>query len=186
MKQQWDMSIVNKLLLTLPYNHPDRHTLEHVLKNATPDGTLTVTARFPDGMNMGRKTETGYQRTSRQTRAKCMNNMYNDIDVVNCHLVILDHLLTMNEISHPVLQHIISNRDQIITDLQALVNCTREEAKIAIIKVMFLGKNNHGIFIQSQISFKLQSNIFFLLIYVNIYVCVIIFRYTLLPRHIAV
>ena len=66
-------------------------------------------------------------------------NKYIDIDIVNCHPVILQQILDNNNISHPLLKDYIKNRDYYLNLIIDKYNVSREDAKTLIIRLLYGG-----------------------------------------------
>ena len=58
---------------------------------------------------------------------------YIDIDISNCHPVILEAICSNYSIKCPLLSNYNKNRTTVITDLMNTLKCTKQEAKVAII-----------------------------------------------------
>jgi len=102
--------------------------------------------------NIGRffaKGSLSLQSLPRQIRHTIAKEFYYDIDVVNCHPVILYQYCNKNKIYCPELKEYIDNRDIILNQIQLSDNLTKSEAKRIILKIINGGeyKNSKSLYI---------------------------------------
>lgn len=116
--------------------------LDKVLK--TKDGHVTVTYERPKGLDVGRyySKGPGLQNVVREFRQTLCKEHYYDIDVVNCHPVLLTQYCKKNNIKCPNLQNYVKNRDKIFKDLIEETGLTKLEIKGQYLKIMFGGLIN--------------------------------------------
>ncbi len=89
---------------------------------------------FAEGKSFGRLFDTsGLQGMQRDIRGVVCLNEISDLDIVNCHPMILAWICYENDISCPNLEYYIKNREKIITDI-TLLNFDREDAKKLFLK----------------------------------------------------
>ena len=72
-------------------------------------------------------------------RHTLMKNLYQDIDMVNCHATILQQLCKSNEIACPQLDEYINNRDELLQSVKEDYNVDRDQAKKLFIILLFYG-----------------------------------------------
>lgn len=75
------------------------------------------------------------QSLPRQIRHTIAKEFYYDIDIVNCHPVILYQYCNKNNIDTPELKKYIDGREKIINEIIEKNQITKEEAKILILKI---------------------------------------------------
>ena len=76
---------------------------------------------------------------SREVRNALADGLYWDIDMVNCHAVILNQLCKKHGWNCEGLTHYVDNRDEVITDVMNHYGCSYKDAKNLMIRLMFLG-----------------------------------------------
>ena len=69
--------------------------------------------------------------------------LYHDIDIANCHPVLLLNLCVEMKWPHVELQYYIANREQVLADIVKCVECTRKEAKTLILILTYGGGVNN-------------------------------------------
>jgi P4 family phage/plasmid primase-like protien len=72
------------------------------------------------------------QNICREIRHTISKDLYRDLDFVNCHPVILQHICTSHNIKTPYLDYYISNRDKVLLSL----NIGRDNAKDVILSLI--------------------------------------------------
>jgi hypothetical protein len=72
-------------------------------------------------------------------RHTLMKNLYQDIDMVNCHATILQQLCKSNEIACPQLDEYINNRDELLQAVKEEYTVDRDQAKKLFIILLFYG-----------------------------------------------
>jgi hypothetical protein len=78
----------------------------------------------------------GFSRDVRNVLAK---GLYWDVDMVNCHAVILAQLCHTHGWNCAGLKHYVNNREQVLDDIVAHYGCSHKDAKNLMIRLMFLG-----------------------------------------------
>jgi len=68
--------------------------------------------------------------------------LYHDIDIVNCHPVLLLNLCKQKKWTHDNLLYYIKNREQVLADVIKCAVCTRKDAKTLFLRLMYGGKVN--------------------------------------------
>ncbi len=72
-------------------------------------------------------------------RHSLAKNYYTDIDVTNCHPVILKQLCEQNNIECPCLTEYVTNRDQYLAEIMTTYNVDRSSAKTLFLQLMYYG-----------------------------------------------
>ena len=89
---------------------------------------------FADGKSFGRLFDSsGLQGMQKNIRGVVCDGIVSDLDIVNCHPMILSWICYNNDISCPNLEYYIQHREKIITDI-TLFNFDREDAKKLFLK----------------------------------------------------
>jgi hypothetical protein len=89
---------------------------------------------FADGKTFGRLFDhTGLQGMQKDVRGVLCDGIISDLDIVNCHPMILSMICYRFDISCPNLDYYNMNREKIITDI-TLMNFDREDAKKLFLK----------------------------------------------------
>jgi hypothetical protein len=112
----------------------------------TIEGVFNVEYRLPKTgvgkLGFGRcyGTKGSLETLERECRGTICRDFYDDIDVVNCHPVLLYQFAQhMYQVELPEVQKYCDNRTEYLTQIHE----SREEAKQAIIKVFYNGKNDY-------------------------------------------
>ena len=95
--------------------------------------------------NYGRSNpENGYglHNIRREIRHTLSNEFYIDIDVVNCHPVILHQILIHNKIECKYLTKYIENRNDYLNKVMETYNLNKDKAKILFISLLYGGSYN--------------------------------------------
>jgi hypothetical protein len=98
-------------------------------------------------------TKSGYGRVSpvkslslcsirREIRHTLAKNNYVDLDIVNCHPVILYQICVKNQIFPIHLKRYVEQRDDVLNDVMNKYNVTKDEAKNLFIRLMYFGSFN--------------------------------------------
>ena len=97
----------------------------------------------------------GLHNIRREVRHTIANEFYIDIDIVNCHPVILHQILTHNNIKCHYLTKYIENRNDYLDIVMKTYNLNRDKAKILFISLLYGGsykkwlkENNYEIIIE--------------------------------------
>jgi len=77
--------------------------------------------------------QSGLQGMQRAIRGVLCRNVMSDLDIINCHPNILYYICKKNDISCPMLEYYISNRDQVLKDIMQS-DYDREDAKKFFLK----------------------------------------------------
>jgi len=80
----------------------------------------------------------------REIRHTIFDN-YVDIDIENCHPVILDNILDYHKIEHPLLKKYINNRDKYLEEIQKFHNVDRDKSKTLFLILMYGGSYDNWI-----------------------------------------
>ena len=97
--------------------------------------------------NIGRffaKGSLSLQSLPRQIRHTIAKEFYYDIDIVNCHPIILYQYCNKNNIKTPKLKEYIDDRDKILNEIIEKNQITKEEAKKLILKITNGGEHNQS------------------------------------------
>lgn len=127
---------------------------EKLLRNA-PKGELLVRYNFYEALTfplhmlyplfrfyvhpLGRlqsKKHVSLQKLPREFRHTLTQNIYDDIDQVNAHPIVLRALCEKFDIPHPYLAKYVNERDSILENVSKLNNISREDAKKFFIHMM--------------------------------------------------
>jgi hypothetical protein len=81
----------------------------------------------------------GYQSFWHEIRNALASEYYDDIDIVNCHPVILAQICKGENLSCPNLDYYVSHRDQVLAEMQYFYKVDRDTAKQLFIRVLYLG-----------------------------------------------
>ena len=75
----------------------------------------------------------------REVRATLAKEYYVDIDIVNCHPVIMEQLFDKYDLSSECLSAYNSNREKFLNDVMKVFNVCRDEAKRLFLRIMYNG-----------------------------------------------
>ena len=86
----------------------------------------------------------------REIRHTLARENYIDIDVENCHPVILSQICEHNNIEHKYLKRYIDNRADLLKEVITSYNVTRDQAKVLYLQLLYFGSfeswcKNHNI-----------------------------------------
>jgi hypothetical protein len=82
----------------------------------------------------------GLETVEKEARGTLCREFYHDIDIVNCHPVILEQFAkTKYDKDMPCLSYYIKNRDAVL----AKISDNRDDAKTEVIRIMYGGKNTN-------------------------------------------
>jgi len=76
-------------------------------------------------------------------RATLCKDIYHDLDIVNCQPTLLRHLAEQYGKPLPWLSLYVERRDKFLEELQADMECSRADAKEAVIAVLYGGASHH-------------------------------------------
>ena len=100
------------------YYDPIEQAKKYYARNT--DGRVKVDYKYAKNSVSGRMfANVGMQGMQRELRHTIAEEFYVDLDMVNAHPVILDHLLTKEEIKHPILKRYVENRDAVLKELDS-------------------------------------------------------------------
>eukprot|EP00960_Hanusia_phi_P063757 765562-Hanusia_phi.AAC.1 len=125
-----------------------RLILHKILQNIGDNDYITVTYKKSKKSKKINKRGTGrwycengvgVQFVSRKVRHMICQDLYLDIDIVNCHPTIFAMMCSLYGLEHSYLNEYITNRDGILDEIVSVGNCNRDEAKVRILTVMFGG-----------------------------------------------
>ena len=143
-----DKLIKSDLLLTQKYTFgPETHEFENEkeflinIRRGMKKNKLKVTyrtARFGYGRVYANKSLSLCCMRKPVRHALC-RDYYSDIDVENCHPVILQHLCQVNGLTCTNLSNYVENRNEILADMMRVNNIDREQAKGLFIRLLFFG-----------------------------------------------
>jgi hypothetical protein len=117
----------------------DASTIDQVYERKTN----LVGRRYPNGASL--------TLAAKSLRWFCARKHYHDLDMVNCHPVIIDQYCCNNNINAPIISRYSRHREQVLREIQVQVdnahyerNFTREEAKAAVLRVCYGGAPEVG------------------------------------------
>jgi hypothetical protein len=105
------------------------------------DGRIQVEYHYTNEQQLGRlmaRDHMSMQKMNRRIRHTIAQGQYYDIDMVNCHPMLLYNLCKMHGIKAPCLQNYVQNREQLLKSS----NMSRETAKKIVIKMLYNEKLN--------------------------------------------
>ena len=115
-------------------------------KKGSIDGSIRVEYRLPKTgvgkLGFGRcyGSKGSLETLERECRGTMCREYYDDVDVVNCHPVLLHQLAQRNyQVEMPEVEKYCDNRPEYL----AKISKDKDEAKQAVIKVFYNGKNEH-------------------------------------------
>lgn len=106
---------------------------------------IPTTYKRPNGLSFGRvyakqnNKAGGFQTLPREFRHTLADAEYYDLDIVNCHPVILESYCIKNSITCHKLIEYVDKRDEIINKIQKKYKMNRSEVKQAFLKITFGG-----------------------------------------------
>lgn len=121
--------------------------LEYVMTSEIKEGVgyRKVSYVYGRGKRSGRMYAVGslsLQNFGKSLRHTISKDFFDDIDIVNCHPVLLKHICEENNFQHDYLLEYINNRDNIIKDLMDInLNLTRDDIKDAILSLLNGGQS---------------------------------------------
>jgi hypothetical protein len=114
-------------------------------KKGSIDGSIKVEYRLPKtgvgklGFGRAYGTKGSLETLERECRGTMCREFYDDVDVINCHPVLLHQLAQRNyQVELPEVEKYCDNR----TEYLKKISDNKEEAKQAVIKVFYNGKND--------------------------------------------
>ena len=91
----------------------------------------------------------------REIRHTIFDN-YIDIDIENCHPIMLDNILDYHNIDHPLLKKYINNRENYLEEVNKFHNVNRDKSKTLFLILMYGGSYDNWINKNSDINNKLN------------------------------
>ena len=137
---------INQTRLSALINHPsltpeEVNQLKAYKKKANKsDGTIVVT--YNKRLDMGRRyadKSLSLQNFSKQIRHTLVHDTHIDIDIANCHPVVLSQYCRKNGIRCDILDDYVAHRDTKLQDIMDTCKISRNTAKEMVIVVMYLG-----------------------------------------------
>lgn len=151
-----DITILNKLLKSdllqstfhnsiLNVKYDSEFELLNNYKNLIKNGMAEVTYNKVKGVKYGRvlpKNALGLFNIRRELRHTLAKGYFIDIDIENCHPVILYQICKANDIECDYLEEYVLNRKKYLEEVQNTYNVSRDVAKRLFIKLMYFGGFN--------------------------------------------
>jgi hypothetical protein len=103
----------------------------------------------------------GLHNINRQIRHTIANEFYVDVDIKNCHPVIIEQILRSNNIETFYLSEYISNRDEQLAKVIHNHKCSRDQAKTLYIRMMYGGDYSYWIKDNNLTGSQLKSVLLF-------------------------
>jgi len=111
----------------------DMKTIKTIVNDfyTSKEKSNVVKYKYAIGKKSGRMFSTGHalQNISRKIRGSVSKGIYVDIDMVNCHIVILSKFCKDNKISCPHLESYIADREPKLQELMKSLEIDRDTAK---------------------------------------------------------
>lgn len=147
-----DMKILDKLinsdLLKITFNNPlcagYENEKQYLLcyKKLIKNGKAEVKYTRAKGMKYGRVNPVkaqGLFSIRREIRHTLAKGKFIDIDIENCHPVLLLQICQKNNIVCKYLKKYVENRDEILLEIMEIYGVSRDEAKKLFIRLMYFG-----------------------------------------------
>ena len=90
----------------------------------------------------------GVQQIITSIRGLICNDIYDDLDIINCHPSILNQLFEKYNIDSPNLKEYINNRNEVLNKVANEEGCHESEAKQKILSIIFGSKKFKGEFLK--------------------------------------
>jgi len=137
-------------------NNAEKYGLDTKKKNGDKDSQLTLLKRYIKKAQEGRgevcqvyhyatgdygrrySDGTSLQGLCKVIRHTIAKEYYKDIDIANCHPVILEHYCKTNNIRCSNLSYYIANREKCLEEIMSSMNITREMAKDCYLKQLIM------------------------------------------------
>ena len=152
--------LINSSLLKQQFNNPfssicfdnEKQQLEKY-KKLVKNGEATITYTQTKNMKFGRvfpKNAVGLFSIRREIRHTLARDNYIDIDIENCHPVLLYQICKENNIECKYLKKYIDNRAELLSEVMTTYNVIKDQAKQLFIQLLYYGTfeswcNNHNI-----------------------------------------
>ena len=114
-------------------------------KKIIKDNKATIKYNKTKGMKYGRvmpPKALGLCVIRREIRHTLSRDYYIDIDIDNCHPVLLEQICTKNEIECPYLTKYVNDRDNLLKEVMEKYNVSRDKAKRLFIRLLYFGSFN--------------------------------------------
>ena len=114
------------------YDYNPKNICEKYLTNYEKVATIKYNKSSKYPSKLGRwfcKNGVGLQSLPRVISHTICDELYIDVDFVNCHPKILEQLCYKHDIQCVNLTQYIKNRDQLLDEWKLILNCTKEETK---------------------------------------------------------
>ncbi len=111
-------------------------------KDLVKNGCAVVEYKMKKGISFGRVIPCrglGLFNIRREIRQTLCKKYYYDIDVENCHPVIINQIAKKNNIEVDFLEQYIDNRDRIFKECMQIYKCDRDCVKRLFIRLMYFG-----------------------------------------------
>ena len=102
-------------------------------KRISNEVVYTYAGRQQEGRMFAKNSLQGVMRTVRHTIAA---EIADDIDIVNCHPVLLQEICKRKGIECPELSYYIENRSAVLQETQAALKCSKDDAKKLLLRIM--------------------------------------------------
>lgn len=142
-------SLITSTLLKQEFHNPlSTHFYENEksqlmkYKQLIKNGKASVKYSKAKNMKYGRVSpfkSLGLFSIRREIRHTLARDNYIDIDIENCHPVLLLQILQANDIECKYLKKYVMNRDEIFEEVKAKYNVSRDEAKLLFLQLMYYG-----------------------------------------------
>lgn len=143
-RAKWLLNNLDKV----PFRVLDDYTYDPIDKIKTylnqlikGDGLISVSYKRPKGKSFGRyfSNKYGCQQLLKEFRHTLFSDNYYDLDIVNCHPVLLEQYCKKNNIVCKNLSTYVNNRDTIVKRLVEGYKITSDEVKETFIKIIYGG-----------------------------------------------
>lgn len=118
----------------------DKKTVLTILKRyySTKVSSSSIQYKFAKSINWGRKFSIGpsLQSINKVLRHTLSKDIYDDLDIANCHPIILLKYCTDKNLKCDILKDYIGNRDRYIEDLIIKFNITKEDGKKIFLSIL--------------------------------------------------
>jgi hypothetical protein len=118
------------------YTRDQQHIFMKAYQRKLVDGTVSTTYSQIKGSNGRMFGKHSFQSMERELRHTLARDNYYDLDIVNCHPVLLQHYCRSKDIACQQLDHYITHREECFTHLMKETNCTRDVAKMTYLQVI--------------------------------------------------
>lgn len=97
-----------------------------------------------------------------ELKSYILNDLYYDVDIVNCQPSILEHIMIKNKLDTKYINIYNTNRESYFKEMMDTFNYDRKEAKTLIISIMFGGRIDNEIY--DKLPENVKNSIYFYLI----------------------